>query len=336
MLEQKPGNRNSAWRESGQVIKQGDAIPAMVWNDPSVLKDGNTYRMWLSGGDPRNLKRIVVQVYAASSSDGKSWKIDRNPVLPVNPDPRQWDSLRIETPSVVKVEGIYHMYYSGADENNAKKGIFAIGHATSSDGVIWKRDPANPVVRDQRTDKFQWGYTGAGEPGVVYNPKDKTFYLYYAGMRYSKAEATIGNIGILLAQSKDGSRFTYYTYDNGRALILTRNVENAIKGAWFGYSTPSAIIASDGQFHLFTAFIVAPGGPATARHVVIAHAVSNDGKNFRIEEENIFEAGRGDWKDHQVRSPTVVESDGELKMWFAGETRKPVYGTGIGFATRPF
>ena len=132
-------------------------------------------------------------------------------------------------------------------------------------------------MRDQRTDKFQWGYTGASEPGVVYNPKDKTFYLYYAGMRYSKAEATIGNIGILLAQSKDGSRFTYYTYDNGRALILTRNVENAIKGAWFGYSTPSAIIASDGQFHLFTAFIVAPGGPATARHVVIAHAVSNDG-----------------------------------------------------------
>jgi predicted GH43/DUF377 family glycosyl hydrolase len=335
-LKPPAGSPIKAWKEesSNGLIMQGHTIPKMVWNDPSVLREGNTYRMWLSGGDPSDLTHILVQVYEARSTDGISWKISPAPVVPASPDPKAWDSLRIETPSVVKVGATYHMYYSAADAKNATEGIFAIGHATSPDGTSWTKDPANPVIMGQTANKDQWGYGGNGEPGVVYNPKDQTFYLYYTGMKYGPGNR--GLMGILLATSKAGSQFTHYTDSSGaRSLVLTRDVPDAIPGSWSGYSTPSAVITPDGRFHLFCAFVVAPKGPTTARHVTLDHAVSSDGKNFNVIEQNIFEAGKGDWKDDQVRSPSVVvEPDGRLKMWFAAEASNPFSNAGIGLAVR--
>jgi predicted GH43/DUF377 family glycosyl hydrolase len=329
------GSPIAAWKEesSNLLIKQGDAIPKMFWNDPSVLREGNEYRMWLSGGDPSDSRHIVVQVYEARSANGVSWKINTMPVLRVG-DSNAWDGLRIETPSVGKVGDTYHMYYSGADTKNANAGIFGIGHATSRDGTTWTKDPANPVITGQTRNKNEWGYGGTGEPGVVYNPKDQTFYLYYAGMKYGPGNR--GLMGILLSTSKDGSKFMPYTDERGeRALILTRDVPQAVPNSWFGYSTPAAVISNDGEFNLFCAFVVAPKGPATARHVTLDRAVSSDGKHFKIVEQNIFEAGKGDWKDHQVRAPSVVvEPDGRFKMWFAGEMQKPFFNGGIGLAVR--
>src|SRR5690606_37686436 len=122
----------------------------------------------------------------------------------------------------------------------------------------------------------------------------KTFYLYYTSMRFSPKEPSIGHIGILLATSKDGSRFTRVTDESGQSkLILTRDIPNATKGAWFGYTTPSPVRLANGELHLFCTFIVAPKGPATARHVTLVHAVGTDFENFRVSDENVFEAGKG-------------------------------------------
>jgi hypothetical protein len=326
----------SQWRpaKGNPIIKMGDAVEFMLWNDPTVLKEGDTYRMWLSGGDPRNLQRIVVNVHHATSADGVRWIIQPSPVLAPSDDPRAWDSLRIETPSVVKVGDTYHMYYSGCDEARCREGIYAIGHATSRDGLTWTKDRSNPVLSAQSSDRFKWGYRGVGEPGVLYNAADKTFYLYYTSMRFSPKEPTIGNIGILLAKSTDGSAFTPVVDGAGAAkLVLTRDIPNATKGAWFGYTTPAPVQLTSGEVHLFCSFIVAPKGPATARHVTLVDAVSRDFENFQVLNENVFEAGTGSWIDHQVRSPTVIVDGGRLEMWFAGETHRPHFGAGIGHAS---
>jgi len=326
------GSTNGKWREMGDqpAIAMGQHVkPYILWNDPSVLREGRQFRMWLSGGDARNLKRIVVEVYQAFSSDGEKWDIDPNPV--VRPSASGWDSLRIETPSVIKVGNTYHMYYTGFSEDTAKTGISQIGHATSPDGVKWIKDPLNPVLKGQSEDKLKWAYGGVGEPGIMYLPKEKRFYLYYTGMKYSNDGKNHGLMGILLATSEDGSHFSPYMDGADRKLIFFRNVPNATKKAWFGYSTPSAVATSDGTIHLFATFVVAPKGPTSTRHVVLAHGVSTDGVDFQVKEENMFEAGRGDWKDFQVRSPTVVEFDHRLHMWFAGERQRP-FGAAIGYA----
>jgi predicted GH43/DUF377 family glycosyl hydrolase len=326
----------SSWRPpvDRPLISMGDTVPHMLWNDPSVLKEDGGYRMWLSGGDPRNVQRIVVQIYQARSTDGIDWKISGDPVL--TPGPEAWDSLRVETPSVVHVGDTYHLYYSGFDEAGAREGISAIGHATSRDGIHWSKDARNPVVQPQDRRRHAWGYRGVGEPGIVYDPKSETFYLYYTSMRFAPDDPTQGEIGILLATSKDGSRFEHSTKPNGeRALVLTRDIEDAVSGAWFGYSAPSAVLDERGRFHLFCAFVVAPAGPATARHVTIDHAFSSDGLHYEVVERSLLEAGRGDWMDQQVRSPAVVRDDARFLLWFAAETRTPHFGAGIGLVEGP-
>src|SRR3989344_3697794 len=226
--------------------------------------------MWLSGGDP-TVSPISARVYEATSADGINWNINKNPQLSPSTNPADWDSLRIETPSVIKVGNTYHLYYSGCDANCQEDGVYSIGHATSTDGIAWAKDPANPVVAAQ-ADPSQWGSYGSAEPGIVYNPKDGKFYLYYVGMKFD-SNPSIGHIGILLSTSSDGSSFSPFADSQGnRRLILTQNIDNAIGGSWFGYTNPMAFISASGQFHLFYSSIVAPGGPSTGRTVAIRHA----------------------------------------------------------------
>ena len=326
------GSRLPAWKENpgNPIIVMGQHVKNMFWNDPSVLKEGNLYRMWLSGGDPSDLSHIVVQVYHGTSTDGLTWKIDPQPI--VRPGPaKSWDDMRIETPSVIKVGGTYHMYYSGMDVAGAKETIGSVGHATSPDGIHWTKDPANPVISAQG-DRFKWGFRGAGEPGVVYDPRTGTFFLYYISMRYSNDGKENGHLGILLATSKDGSRFTHHIDARGeRKPALYRDL-NAFKGAWYGYMTPSALITSDGLFHIFAATF----GPKVPRHDTLFHAVSRNGTDFEVAESPIFEYERGDWKDEQVRAPTVVETGGRLEMWFAAETKKGGFKASIGQASRSY
>ena len=68
------------------VITIGQTTPYMLWNDPTVIKDGTTYRMWISGGSLTNLNSIYIAVFQATSSDGLSWNI--SPVPNVSPDPQ--------------------------------------------------------------------------------------------------------------------------------------------------------------------------------------------------------------------------------------------------------
>jgi len=47
--------------------------------------------------------------------------------------------------AVVEVDGTYHMYFSGRTGGSGVLNL-EIGHATSTDGVTWVMDPANPVM----------------------------------------------------------------------------------------------------------------------------------------------------------------------------------------------
>lgn len=329
------GQAATSWQDAGEILAMGTQVASyLLWNDPSVIQDGNVYWMWLSGGDARNLNSISVSVYQATASDGKNWLINPQPVVLPNSNKSAWDGLRIETPSVVKVGSVYHLYYTGFNAISAANGISQIGHATSSDGIHWTKDSRNPILTGQNVNPKSWGYGGAGEPGIVYNTLNGTFYLYYVGLRYLAANPTVGQVGILLAKSSDGSHFVSVTDSTGEPeLILSRDVPGAINGAWFGYTAPAALISSSGEFHLFTTFVVAPEGPTTARNVLIAESTSSDGVNFTTIDENIVQAGLGDWKDQQVGSPSAVMVNGQILMWYAGSRMNP-FGAGIGLAYR--
>jgi predicted GH43/DUF377 family glycosyl hydrolase len=276
---------------------------------------------------------VAVRVYHATSRDGVRWSIDPSPVLSPSANPEDWDSARIESPSVVKVGSTYHLYYAGADAAGAAAGVYAIGHATSRDGRTWVKDPANPVLRAQVHDPTSWGFRGVGEPEIVLHPETGLFHLYYTSMRFSNAAREHGRIGIMLATSTDGRSFTPLTNAAGDSVVLlSRDISQAIRGAWFGYTTPTVTWTPSGDVHMICSLVVAPVGPTSARHVSLTYAVSADGVNFQVAKEDFVQAGTGDWKDHQVRSPSLLSVGDELVVWYAGESLRPHLSAGIGAA----
>ena len=99
----------------------------------SVLKDGDTYRMWYTGREASGLREIGY----ATSPDGLAWnKEATNPVLTAtNP----WELGTVYYPNVIKDGTGYKMYYSARAVNNPDNSPAEICYATSPDGIAWTK-----------------------------------------------------------------------------------------------------------------------------------------------------------------------------------------------------
>ncbi|MFT6051218.1 MAG: putative GH43/DUF377 family glycosyl hydrolase [Halioglobus sp.] len=334
MLVKNP-NSKEAWNlYNGQVIKVGDGLKKMYWGDPSVLKDGDTYRMWFTGGNMKGLNH--VRVYHATSTDGIDWKINTTPIVKEGPK-GSWDDERTETPSVIKVGKTYHMYYTGFKTGDAVA-RFNIGHATSRDGINWTKDPRNPIVSNH-DDISKWGLYYVAEPGAVYNPKDELFYLYYGTAKgnyeYKGKNSDLQSTSaIVLATSKDGSRFKPFDRDgdgNQDAVFEPKNYYTTNRN-YRGFSTPHAFIGSDGFFHLFVDAVYAKKG---WKQDALVHAKSNNGKSFATVSNDIILRENAKWIAREVIGPTVIEDNGEYLMWFGGHGDDFFKNFGISFARKP-
>ena len=65
-----------------------------------------------------------------------------NPVFRGDGD-RTWDRKIRERGWILVEDGQYHLWYTGYNDDRSK--LRLLGHATSPDGVTWRRDPGNPV-----------------------------------------------------------------------------------------------------------------------------------------------------------------------------------------------
>ena len=102
---------------------------------PSVVLRNGMYHMWYSTyGDALGY---------AHSTDGEHWtKSPSNPILQPG-SPNAWDGEYVNAPTVLYLDGQYHMWYQGASSVSPAK----FGHATATDPEHWTKDPANPVFR---------------------------------------------------------------------------------------------------------------------------------------------------------------------------------------------
>lgn len=105
--------------------------------EPYVIKEDNQYKMWFFG---RNADGFM-QIGYATSTDGISWiKYAGNPVFMVG-DAGSWEELEVGLPCIIHQGGTYKMWYTGQD----RSGNYAIGYATSPDGINWTRYGSNPI-----------------------------------------------------------------------------------------------------------------------------------------------------------------------------------------------
>jgi predicted GH43/DUF377 family glycosyl hydrolase len=106
--------------------------------------------------------------------------------------------------TILKVEDTFHIYHeawgvrSEKEWDAAEYETLQIGHATSKDGILWIKDPNNPVLR--QGGKGEWDETGVWDPYVIY--EDGLFKMWYGGGGGRKP-----NIGWAYAESKDGTHF---------------------------------------------------------------------------------------------------------------------------------
>jgi hypothetical protein len=125
-----------------------------------------------------------------------------HPVLA--PGPRgAWDAGALGSMTVLKAKDVFHMYYEAWGVRSAKEwsqeeyNSLQIGHATSTDGVHWVKDPANPVL-PKGTGAAAWDRDGTWDPFVIY--EDGLFKMWYGGGN------KVCDWGY--AVSKDGTHFT--------------------------------------------------------------------------------------------------------------------------------
>ena len=118
----------------------GPLVPIRIAADPSVIRRDGRYLMYFTTAGSSRVSGIA----RAESTDGRIWSVWRSPVRPdpltdlVLPTPPDvWEAPGIETANVlVGPDGVWRMYYTG---NRPPQGsaTYAIGLATSPDGIAW-------------------------------------------------------------------------------------------------------------------------------------------------------------------------------------------------------
>jgi len=225
-------------------------------DSPSVLKDGDTYKMWYAGNDGLGSSRI----YYATSPDGLTWTKYNN-TLPTNSDdvsyhgqiPLGTNSLKgdyksVLYPEVIKDGDGYKMWYTGYDNNN-----YRIFYAVSPDGLTWTKHnnsvPINsnnasyhgqiPLGSDGQGDDARAGSASIVKDGNIY----KMWYTGYDG---------VGGLRIYHATLDSGLNSSSQAEDDWTQITLSQqgNLSNLyVNGQQQGSSNFSAINLN-GTIHL--------------------------------------------------------------------------------------
>ncbi|MFC1546931.1 cohesin domain-containing protein [Candidatus Neomarinimicrobiota bacterium] len=107
---------------------------------PDVIFEDSLYKMWYTGRGA-DLKWYIGY---AVSTDGINWeKYAQNPVLSES-DANTFDDQGVFEPCVLKIDDVYHMWYSGM--SLGAPATVEVHYATSLDGLTWQYYEGNPIL----------------------------------------------------------------------------------------------------------------------------------------------------------------------------------------------
>jgi hypothetical protein len=299
-----------------------DVGPAGSWyagflGMPTVNFDGETYRLWFSGGemttDPSFPYGMIERIGLATSRDGQTWEIanDGNPVLDLGP-PGSADAKGCTHPFVMRTADGWMMWYGGIDGRSAEDVGKSPAHvrieqvclATSTDGIHWTRAnggaPVLPVGGPDDVDSIQ--ATGAH---VI--KRDDGYHMWYSPYN--------GRHALAAATSADGIHWK--RANGGRAL-------SGLEPGLQGQTGPSVVWDGKSYWMLYCA--------DTGNEWKIYAAVSDNGFEWRPAGKggpvlgspppgNFGTAGYG--HNHSAHPSQLVDSHGRLLVWYMAEDATP-------------
>lgn len=229
--------------------------------------------------DASDLTTVTLDVAPAGSPTSppgsSNWTRSGGAVLSPSATETDWDGFMIGSPSVVKVGGTFHLFYEGLSGTTWR---YAIGHATSSDGISWTRSGASPVLSAGAAGT--WDAGGVRYPVVHHD--GTTWRMWYQGIGSS-------SLAIGLATSTDGLTWTR----SGSAPVIT-------DGSFISGYAPGAVVKTSTDWVLFYA---ADGG--------IGRATSTNGTTWVDGGEVI--AGTGFIRNGR---PSVILDGTTWRIWY--------------------
>lgn len=170
-VELKTGNP----RNSKGVIAAGGADAPYNYG-PTVMLVGERKRMWWCSqyGAAKPPGDDILHASSASLG-GRFTSGGRMPRAVFSGSGRGFDGKHTCDPSVIKVNGVYYLYYTGARGDHAFGN--SIGLATSKDGVRWRRANGGKPIVSPSLGKRRANRYGVGQPAAVH--VDGKFYLMF-------------------------------------------------------------------------------------------------------------------------------------------------------------
>lgn len=317
------------WRKDpmNPILPPGAPHPAAYDStacmNPFVVIQGDEYYLFYAGGDNQGNRRICL---AIAHKDNLSQWNRLGPVLDLG-GPTDFDSLWCVLPCIHRINGKWHLYYTGRDATKLHEGLqgfWGMGLAVSDDLRNWRRISSDPIMTGAGFDEFPHNRAIAGG-GTIQEITDDAGRLLYR-MHFTLPTGT-PSPDLLVDQAKHAA--IAHSYDGiqwfDRRIILrprlSADYENAACIALNVWKTPTrwrAIYAGIGS--RFGAYS-------------ICEAVSDDGLNWErgLPGENLAlpPTGGEGWESQMTEYPHIVREGNTLRLFYCGNG----YGrTGIGTA----
>lgn len=219
--------------------------------------------------------------------------------------PGDWDAGNFYLGTVVKVDGIYHLFYGGHRGGAAFLEEIDMGHATSTDGIVWEKDPANPVFT--RGADGEWDDLSILHGAVIHDGSG--FRMWYEGLGQTSDESSVG-----YATSPDGSVWTKHP-DNP---IMAPGPPNTFDAAGVG---PESVIMRGGLYQMW--YVASPTKATRVQDWTIGYAESADGLSWTRHSVPVLEPASG-WESTWLTDPSVRFDGARYEMWYSGATSSRV------------
>jgi sucrose-6-phosphate hydrolase SacC (GH32 family) len=155
------------WTQGDEVVLSDDQVDyagLTVLASSALVEDDGTWVLYFYTWDSYSSSGAGSIGRATATDPNGPWTPDAEPVL--LPDEDSWDSAYVTSPSVVKDETGYRMYYEGADSANHR----AVGLATSDDGIHWTKQDG-PVIGEPGVTGEDGALHNFWQPNVIQTPE---------------------------------------------------------------------------------------------------------------------------------------------------------------------
>jgi hypothetical protein len=196
----------------------------------------------------------------------------------------------------------YHLWFTSYGSDDVPTDI---GHATSPDGIVWTRDPANPVLT--RGGSGEWNEKALRRSAVLHD--GALFHMWYEGWDAQN----ISRVGY--ATSPDGSVWSEYF---GNPVM-----DAGATGEWDDWGPePSSVIKNEAGYRMW--YCSSSTSDSQERGVGLAE--SEDGITWITHPDPVFGPSTEGWDSASVWHPMVVFDGSTFHMWYTGQD-----STGGGF-----